>query len=325
MRDAAAALGVPEAALLEARLATGAARRLRPAEGPGGFGALVARLPEAGEVMALTRNESCVHEKTGQFTPPDIGGVIGQVVGEIDLRLFLRHWCFAYALEEETKAGPRLSLQVFDAAGIAVHKVYATPATDGAAFERIAADLADPAPEPARFAPPRQPDLDRPDDEIDRAGFVADWMALGHTHEFFGLLLRYGVGREQAMRLGGPDLARPVGADAARRILTGAAAAELPLMVFVGNHGCVQIHSGPVHRVEVMGPWLNVLDPRFNLHVREDRIASAWVVRKPSVNGDIHSLELYDGDGECFAQIFGQRSAGMTERSDWRGLVATLA
>ena len=46
-------------------------------------------------------------------------------------------------------------------------------------------------------------------------------------------------------------------------------------MVFVGNHGCVQIHAGPVHRIEVVRPWLNVLDPRFNLHLREDLVASA--------------------------------------------------
>jgi putative hemin transport protein len=86
----------------------------------------------------------------------------------------------------------------------------------------------------------------------------------------------------------------------------------------------VQIHSGPVHRIEVMGPWLNVLDPAFNLHLREDRIAGAYVVRKPSVNGEIHSLELYAVTGDCFCQVFGQRHAGGTERPDWRALVSGL-
>ena len=153
MRDAAAALGVPEAALVEARRATGAARRLRRPDGPAGFGAVVARLPEAGEVMALTRNEACVHEKHGTYNPPDIEGAMGQVVGEIDLRLFLRHWRFGYLLDEDTRSGPRRSLQFFDAAGTAVHKVYATPATDAAAFARIADDFADPDAPPAAFEP----------------------------------------------------------------------------------------------------------------------------------------------------------------------------
>ena len=51
---------------------------------------------------------------------------MGQVVGEIDLRLFLRHWAFGYVLDEDTRSGPRRSLQFFDRAGAAVHKVYAT-------------------------------------------------------------------------------------------------------------------------------------------------------------------------------------------------------
>ena len=124
MRDAAAALGVPEAALVEARRATGDAVRLRRPEGPEGFSAVIARMPEAGEVMALTRNEACVHEKHGRYNPPDIQGAMGQVVGEIDLRLFLRYWRFGYALREETRSGSRRSLQFFDASGTAIHKIY---------------------------------------------------------------------------------------------------------------------------------------------------------------------------------------------------------
>ena len=324
MRDAAAALGVPEAALLEARRGTGATRRLRRPEVPEGFGAVLARLPEAGEVMALTCNESCVHEKHGRFAPPAFEGGMGQVVGEIDLRLFMRHWRFGYAFDEETRSGARRSLQFFDAAGTAIHKIYATAASDTAAFARIAAEVADPQAPPARFEPPAAAAAERPDDAVDVAGLRAAWEALAHTHEFFLLLRRFGVTRAQAMRLAGPRLARPVGAGAARAVLDGAAAEGLPIMVFVGNPGCVQIHSGPVQRIEVVGAWLNVLDPRFNLHLREDRIASAWVVRKPSVNGEIHSLELYDAGGDAFVQFFGHRPAGGTERPDWRALVTGL-
>ena len=46
MRDAAAALGVPEAALLEVRRPGGEAIRLARPEAPEGFGRLLARLPE---------------------------------------------------------------------------------------------------------------------------------------------------------------------------------------------------------------------------------------------------------------------------------------
>lgn len=328
MRDLAAALGVPEAALVEARRATGAAERLGPGDGPSdgaGFGALLARLPEAGEVMTLVRNETCVHELTGRAAPPDIDGPLGQFVGEIDLRLFLQHWRYGYRLDEDTRSGPRRSLQFFDATGTAILKVYATAATDRGAFDRIAADWAATDAAPAAFAAPAARAAARADEAVDVPGLRAAWDALEMTHEFYAILRRFGVGREQAMRLAGPQRARPVAIAAIREVLDGAAASGLPIMVFVSNRGCVQIHSGPVHRVEPVGAWLNVLDPRFNLHLRTDRVAGAWVVRKPSVNGAIHSLELFDDAGELACQIFGHRPAGGVERDDWRALVTGLA
>jgi putative hemin transport protein len=96
-------------------------------------------------------------------------------------------------------------------------------------------------------------------------------------------------------------------------------------MIFVGNRGAVQIFTGAVSRIEMVGPWLNVLDPTFNLHLRADRVASAWVVRKPSLRGDVHSLELFDAAGEAVAQIFGARAPGTAERADWRALLGGVA
>ena len=65
---------------------------------------------------------------------------MGQVVGEIDLRLFLRNWRYGYAFREEPEAGPRTGLLFFDAAGTAVHKIYGPTA----ALEGIVAAHADP-------------------------------------------------------------------------------------------------------------------------------------------------------------------------------------
>jgi putative hemin transport protein len=320
-RDAAAMLGAPEAALLEARRLRGEATPLRRPDAPGGLVALLARLGAVGEAMALTRNDSCVHEKTGVYAAPEFHGGMGQTLGEIDLRLFPAHWAHGYAVHD----AERPSLQFFDGAGVAVHKVHATEATDRRAWEAMVDGMADPAAPAAALSPPPPPETARPDAEVDVAALRAGWAALEHSHAFFGLLRRVGATRAQAVRLGGPEFARPVGRGAARAALAGAADMDVPLMIFVGNAGCVQIHSGPVRRIETRGPWLNVRDPRFDLHLREDRIDSAWVVRKPSIRGDIHSLELFDRDGFCFAQIFGERPPGETERADWRALVGGLA
>ncbi len=75
---------------------------------------------------------------------------------------------------------------------------------------------------------------------------------------------------------------------ASTTILNAAAASELPIMIFVGNPGCLQIHTGPVRKIVPMGPWINVLDPGFNLHLRRDQVARAFVVDKPTDDGAGH-------------------------------------
>ena len=82
---------------------------------------------------------------------------------------------------------------------------------------------------------------------------------------------------------------------------------------------------GYLRNLKRMGPWFNVLDPDFNLHLREDRIASAWVVYKPTRDGTVTSLELFDSDDFCFAQLFGARKPGKPELQGWRTIAAALA
>lgn len=144
------------------------------------------------------------------------------------------------------------------------------------------------------------------------------------THEFHGLLRKFDVNRTQALRLVGDDLARPVARDSLEKVLHDAAAIGLPFMVFVGNPGLIQIHTGPVRKIAKMGPSINVLDPAFNLHVRTDRIDRAWVVRKPTADGIVTALELYDDAGEQIALLVGARKPGQHENETWRSLVEGL-
>ena len=138
-------------------------------------------------------------------------------------------------------------------------------------------------------------------------------------------LRRTGAGREQALRLAGEDLARRVEPGAVQPLLEAAAAGAVPIMCFVGNPGCIQIFSGSVERIVPMGPWLNVLDPDFNLHLRADRVAAAWVVVKPTrLRGAITSLELFDAVGETIALLFSKRKPGQPELAPWPELLATL-
>ena len=70
-----------------------------------------------------------------------------------------------------------------------------------------------------------------------------------------------------------------------------------------------------------MGPWLNIMDPEFNLHLRQDAIDEAWVVKKPSEAGIVTSIELIDKEGTMFNQFFGKRKPGIPELPEWTTLV----
>jgi putative hemin transport protein len=323
IRDVADELGVSEAELVTTEI-DGAARRLE-----GDWGKLLQRLPALGTVMTLTRNPHVVHEKVGRFEEVTINpghGGIGLVLGtDIDLRIFLKHWRYGFAVAKATKEGVRNSLQFFDETGTAVHKIYPKPASDAGAYGALVDDFIAAAPRPLEIAAAPARKAPRPDAEIDVPALRDAWLALKDTHDFVPLLMKRKVQRLQALRLAGRDLAAEVAPASLRRTLEWAAATGAEIMVFVGNRGCIQIHTGPVKTLRAMGPWFNVLDPGFNLHLREDRIASAWVVRKPTADGVVTSLELFDAEDETIATLFGKRKPGENERADWRGFAEAMA
>jgi len=319
-RDAAKELGVTEAELVACRSGDNVVR-LEPE-----FAAILRAMPEVGEVMVLTRNDHCVHEKHGRFDHVSIGPGHGLVLNhDVDLRLFMNHWRYGFVVSEEVASGLRTCLQVFDIDGTAVHKIYLTTDSDRSAFDALVKRFRSPEQSPDIVIAPlprRRPD--RPDAEIDVANFHKHWRALQDTHDFFGLLQEFGVNRSQAMRLAEAEFAYRVEPAALRRMLERAATTGTPIMCFVGNPGCIQIHTGPIETLKVVGPWYNILDRRFNLHLREDAIHQAWVVRKPTRDGIVTSLELFNSDGFCFVQFFGERKPGKAEIEAWREILAAL-
>jgi putative hemin transport protein len=82
-------------------------------------------------------------------------------------------------------------------------------------------------------------------------------------------------------------------------------------MVFAGSRGCVQIHAGTIRNVKPMGPWLNILDENFHMHLRLDHIADLWAVRKPTDRGQVTSVEAYDANGSLIVQFFGIQEKGL--------------
>ncbi|MEM7786161.1 MAG: ChuX/HutX family heme-like substrate-binding protein [Bacteroidota bacterium] len=327
IRAAAHELGVSEAALVATGVDGDVIRLGAP---DGGWRAILHELEPLGRVMALTRNDACVHEKQGVYdrVDTDLPHQMGQVLGEeIDLRLFCGRWASGFAVAtpwDGAKDGLRRSLQFFDTYGDAVHKVFLTRKSDVAAYDAFVAAHALPEAEPLAVEPRPAPEAERPDAEVDADAFLADWAALEDVHDFFRLLHTHGVSRTQALRLAEGRFTEAADPLAVRRALEGAAETETPVMIFVGNRGAFQIHSGLVKKLVEHGPWFNVLDPGFNLHLDEAKIAGAWVVVKPTEDGDVTAVEAYDAAGETIVQLFGKRKPGQTELEPWREIIAGL-
>ena len=319
IRDAATTLGVSEAELV----ALGVGQTATPLTAD--WRGILNDMPSVGRVMCLTRNEHCVHERHGRFEDVQVTGPHGLVLGtDIDLRLFLGSWKHGFAIREPLKQGERLSLQFFDAAGDAVHKIYATDETDRPAFDALIARFTAAEPRPLKIAPHAPDSTDRPDAEIDLDGLRKAWAGMKDTHEFFGMLGKFKVGRVQALRLIGEEFSRELPARALREAMEAARQSELPIMIFVGSRGCIQIHTGPVKRLVDTHGWFNVLDPDFNLHLRDSGVARVFSVRKPTEDGIVTSIEAFDAENRNILLMFGARKPGKPELEDWRAIVAHI-
>lgn len=320
-RDLAAQLGISEAELVAAHCGDGVLR-VEPRVND-----LLTGLEAVGEVMALTRNESAVHEKIGVYDKVLTGNHNAMVLGEnIDLRMFPKAWAHGFAVEKRDGGDIRRSLQFFDAEGEAVHKVHLRPASNLYAYQKLVAELESPNQESSVAI--SEGGLESEAEASAASADVDDlrdrWSRLTDVHQFFGMLKTLKLDRRQALRMVGQDYAWLLDHDAVSAMFHHAAEGEMPIMCFVGNRGCIQIHSGPIKSIKPMGPWIDVLDETFHLHLRADHIQEVWAVRKPTKDGHVTSLEAYGADGKMIIQFFGKRHEGESEREDWRFLAENL-
>jgi putative hemin transport protein len=318
-RDLADRLGISEAEFVAADAGHGATRidahpdRLMPAA------------ERLGEVMALTRVDACVHEKVGRYGNYHPGAHAAMVLTEtVDLRIFPSHWRHAFAVEAPGDDGPRRSLQVFDAAGDAVHKIHLRPGSDHDAWAEVVADLALPDQSPAIAVAPRQP-VEGAKSRPDKAETLrTEWAKLTDTHQFLRLCSKLKMNRLGAYRIAGAPFVRALAPSCVDAMLEAVRDAGIDVMIFVGNRGCIQIHTGPVVTLRPMGPWQNVMDPGFNLHLRRDKVAELWAVEKPTQRGPAVSVEAFDDAGGLIFQVFGVGKEGRDQRAAWAKIVEAL-
>lgn len=327
-------LGISEGALLSASMGpahgkktTAVVRLLSDPEG------LLKGLEPIGKMMALTRNNSVVHERKGVYEALSFfktgdkhsGLALGK---DIDLRLFLNHWHHFFAVCETSKTPHLKSLQFFDEQGKAVHKIYCTKDSDEQAFESLVKHFSDSDQSPRSLPKPHKeapsPEKLRTLPNEDKEAFCNAWRNLKDVHHFHPLLQKYNLDRQSAFRFVEGEFTQSIEPYALEQALIKAKECQLSLMIFVANKGCIQIHHGPVSRLLERGPWFNVMDPDFNLHANRDDIKTAWVVRKPTSDGIITSIECFDKEGNSLITLFGERVQHQPEVSKWREIVASI-
>jgi putative hemin transport protein len=212
----------------------------------------------------------------------------------------------------------RRSLQFFDQHGNALHKIIITENSNIFSYENIIEKYQsnDQSPKIEIQAPKinQHPLIDS---DIDLMSFQKDWLGMADTHEFYDLIKKYKLSRIQALRFAPEGYAQRVPLQFTRELLRKVAIKHIPIMVFVANRGAIQIHTGPISKVVMLDPWLNILDKNFNLHLREDDIYDTWVVRKPTDDGIVTSLELFDSQGQVIVIFFGERKPGTPELESW--------
>ncbi|MTB53144.1 hemin-degrading factor [Lewinella sp. W8] len=324
-RDQAPRLGVSEAELLSLKTGEDVIRL------EGDLKALLKDIKTMGFVMALTRNDNVVHERKGVYDnitfyegPHNMGVAVNE---DIDLRLFMNEWVYAMAvIMRREKGGDLHGFQFFNARGEAVHKIYSTPKSELSGWAAIVEAYRG-TQEPIMISDRSRPERDAeiPDTEVDVATFQEEWRDLKDTHHFFGMLRKHGLSRTQALRLAPEGMVTPVDKLSVEKVLDRAAKEEVPIMCFVHSSGCIQIHTGRVKNLKWMGKWYNVLDPAFNLHLDTEAIDSAYVVRKPTTDGIVTSLELFDVNGEMITYFFGARKPGKPELKAWTSILEELA
>jgi putative hemin transport protein len=340
LRDAAAKLNVSEAELLAT---TGLGKTVtRLQEGDNVPREIMRRALDLGKVMALTRNENGVLERTGVATrlkpQEEVAGLDadkekerearlrniagGYLGGEIDLRFTFKNWKYAFAVVQPGKDGAvTRSLQFFDQSGNAAHKLYVKSDEGVAVFDKIVADFRNPvqSADLKVAAAPLKP-AEKPDSAIDVKEYQMAWNELNDVHQFNRLVTEFGMSREQALRLGPVDKVQRVTPQAVRQLLEESAKQKIDIMAFLGNDAAIQIYSGKISKVQEAGGYFNVLDPEFNLHLRDSAFQSGYVIKRAGVT----SVEFFDKNGELVVSFFGVRERNKPQPQSWVEMTAAL-
>ncbi|MCB0501249.1 MAG: hemin-degrading factor [Bacteroidetes bacterium] len=283
----------------------------------------IKKLPLLGKVMSLTRNKGCVLEHKGIFDKVIVSPHATTVIGPIETRAFLHSWAISFAVTSQTKGKTLKSIQVFDKYGDAITKIYLQDESDVSVYDELVKDNTAQDQNKCQAVALKNNE-DEYDENFNRLQLKKEWSQLKDTHDFFGLLRKHRANRLEAIKAVVPEFAHQINKSQIELVLNTASSTQLPIMIFVSNLGNIQIHQDVVKKIVVMENWLNVLDKDFNMHLNMEEVDTAWVVKKPTTEGIVTSIELFDHNKEMVVQFFGYRKPGQKELTEWKNLLEKL-
>ena len=88
-----------------------------------------------------------------------------------------------------------------------------------------------------------------------------------------------------------------------RQLLNGIAKKSIPVNIYAFGIECMQCHSDIIKNIVDYGPWLNIMDKNFNIHVLENKISFS----KSSIRDDNNCIDFYDINNNLVLSISGKK------------------
>lgn len=237
-------------------------------------------------------------------------------------------WKCGFAVcDKDGDGNIRRRLQFFDENGNGIYKILLDVSSNVDAYRAITSDFAaaEQAPVPVLdISSPMPMSANEGVDHIDIDALRADWALVNDTEDFFARQTEFDSLRLHKLRLAGKAFAHQVANDSVRILLQKMADLGSTVMALVGNAGIVQAYQGHIKQLRSSDARLNILSQDHRLRLREDHIDTVWVAKKPTTNGIVTSLELFNRHGISIARFFSKPEPGRPEPREWRDSIMRL-
>ena len=264
IRDAAFKLGVSEAELLSAEIDNESTFYLKVDS------ALIflKSLLDIDRIMLLIRNDYVVHEKTVdcQDIDFDIDFIYFKNKNKDILLKFTIESISHIFFQKKMHAGKELrSFQLFNDNGNSILKIYLKGKSKNR-FDKIAND----------YKAEYKYELQQLEGRVSNSNIKVKIPLINDSSY-----------SKEAVRLEGSIL---------RRLLNKASDDKSPMQIHAIGLNSIQYHRDIVKNIVDYGPWINVIDKNFNVHILENELSQCILFKYNQNNKEIYSIEFFDSN-----------------------------